>query len=187
LRFERSYNAGAADLYTTTLGYGWSHNYEVNLVFSDTVGGEPNTVIAQGCHGSRFRFQDDWDDDGGYDPFPGVWATLTRTLETSPTYFLRGVDQSTYVFTSTGQLTEIRDPQGHAVTLVYSDTQLLARVQDATGERYLGFKYDDSDRLIEVRDPINRRVRYGYEGGDLVVVTDTLTNTWTYAGLFNSK
>lgn len=182
LRFERSYNAGATDLYTTPLGYGWSHNYEVNLVFSDTVGGEPDTVIVQGCHGSRFRFQDDWDDDGSYDPFPDVWATLTRTLETTPTYVLRGVDQSTYVFTSTGQLTEIHDPQGRVVTLVYTNTQQLEQVKDATGKRFLSFEYDDDGRLIEVRDPISRTVRYGYDAdtGDLVVVTGTLTHTWSY-------
>ena len=106
LRLERSYNALATDLYTVPLGYGWTHNYAIGLDFS-----EDDTVIVRGCRGSRFRFEDEGG--GAYDPYPGVWATLTRTLELSPTYYLRGVDQSTYVFTYTGQLVEHGDPQGH--------------------------------------------------------------------------
>ncbi len=177
LRFERSYNSLATGLYTAPVGYGWTHNYDMNLTFPGNPGGEPNTVIVKGCHGSRFRFADNGD--GTYTAFPGVWATLTRTLGVSPTYYLRGVDQSTYVFTSTGQLVEIRSPQGQTVTLAYSGGR-LARVQDATGARFLTFGYDAQGRLTEVRDPISRTVRYGYSpAGDLTVVTDTRNLTWT--------
>ncbi|MFQ6101151.1 MAG: RHS repeat domain-containing protein [Anaerolineae bacterium] len=142
-------------------------------------GGEPNTVIVKGCHGARFRFHDD--EDGTYTPFPGVWATLTRTLTSPYTYTLTGVGQSTYLFDSAGRLAQIRDPQGQVTALTYSGTQLV-RVEDGTGERFLAFAYDGQGRLAEVRDPINRTVQYGYdEAGDLTVVTDTRGLAWTYA------
>jgi YD repeat-containing protein len=176
LYFERSYNAQAVGVYTTTLGPGWTHNYDVSLTFPDDPGGEEDMVIVKGCRGSRFRFEDNGD--GTYNPFPGVWATLTRTLETTPTYVLKGVDQSTYVFTSMGLLTEIRDPQDHAVTFVYSGTQLM-QVKDDIGGRYLDLEYDDG-LLVKVRDPISRTIQLGYSGGDLTVVTDTLGQAWTY-------
>ena len=179
LRFERSYNNQTIGLYTTSMGHGWTHNYAMGLTFPDNPDGKASTVIVEGYRGSRFRFMDNGD--GTHEPFPGVWATLTRTLTLPYTYTLTGVDQSAYVFDDAGRLAEMCTPWGHAVTLVYSGTR-LARVEDATGERFLAFEYDDDGRLVEVRDPISRTVRYGYDAdtGDLVVVTDTLTHTWTY-------
>lgn len=84
LRFERSYNSQSVTgtvVYSQPLGHGWTHNYDVDLTFSDDPGGEEDTVIVKGCHGFRFRFRDH--EDGTYAPFLGVWPTLTRTL-TSP-------------------------------------------------------------------------------------------------------
>ncbi len=177
LRFERSYNSLETGLYTMPLGTGWTHNYDMDLTFPGDPGGEANTVIVKGCHGSRFRFADNGD--GTYTAYPGVWATFTRTVGISPTYYLRGVDQSTYIFTATGQLVEVRDPQGNPIRLMYSGGR-LARVQDATGARFLAFVYDVQGRLTEVRDPISRTVRYGYDpAGDLTVVTDTRGLAWT--------
>ena len=186
LYFERSYNANATAIYTGSLNYGWTHNYDVQLIFSDTLGGAPGIVTVQGCRGSRFRFNDN--DDGTHTPFPGVWATLTRTLTSPYTYTLTGVDQSVYLFDDAGQLAEMRSPQGQAITLVYTSTLLgagsgtqLARVEDPSGERFLAFAYDDQERLAEVRDPISRTVTYGYNGaGNLTVVTDTRGLAWTY-------
>ena len=130
----------------------------------------------EACGGSRFGFS--YEGSGEYDPEPGVWATLTRTVTATPTYYLRGVDQSLYVFDHQGTLREMRDPQGHTLTLVYSGTH-LSRVEDGTGERFLAFAYV-GDRLVEVRDPIDRTVRFSYSGDDLTAVTDTLGQRWTY-------
>ena len=178
LHLERSYNAGATGLYTDSLSPGWSHNYNMQLTIADDPGGEPNTVIVQGCRGSRFRFEDNRD--GTFDPLPGVWATLTRTLSAPYTYTLTGVDQSLYLFDDDGRLVEIRDPQNQAISLEY-DQDHLVRVEDSTGQRFLTFEYDGAGRLEQVSDPINRTIEYGYDvNGDLSIVTDTLGNAWTY-------
>jgi hypothetical protein len=94
LYFERSYNSLETDLYTDTLSPGWTHNYDMDLTFYGEPGGEEDTVIVKGCRGSRFRFADN--DDGTFDPYPGVWATMTRTQSMPYTYTLTGVDNSVY-------------------------------------------------------------------------------------------
>jgi YD repeat-containing protein len=182
LHFERSYNAQAADLYTQTLGPGWTHTYAQRLYFPDDAGGEPGMVIVQGCRGSRFRFRERYTPNGvTYEPRPGVWATLTRTATTPYTYTLTGVDQSTYLFDREGRLQAIRSPQGQTLTLRYANDRLL-RVGKADSTYALTFTYDTAGRLQTVVDPLSRTVRYGYDAaGDLVTVTDTRGLTWTYS------
>jgi RHS repeat-associated protein len=102
LRFERSYNSGAAELYTTTLGYGWTHNYGIDLVFPDDPGGEPDTVILKAPHGSRLRFTDNGD--GTYDPYPGVWAGMTREGSDPYTYTITATNQTVYTFSGDEQV-----------------------------------------------------------------------------------
>jgi hypothetical protein len=64
-----------------------------------------------------------------------VWAAITQTLSHPYRYFVQGVDQSTYVFDDEGQLIEIRDPDGNAITLTYAageeegDRERLTRQQ----------------------------------------------------------
>ncbi len=182
LYFERSYNTLLRDI-ATELGYGWTHNYAVQLFFTDTLEHRPDTVIVQGCRGSRFPFYDNGDQT--FDAYPGVWATLTYSA-TLDRYLLRGVDQSTYVFDATGQLTEIRDSQDHALTLTYSGDD-LSRVADATGQRYLDFAHDVQGRITSMTDNAGRVTGYGYSAaGDLTVVTTTLSTPaqparWVYA------
>jgi len=184
LYFERSYNSRMTDTYTTTLGNGWTHNYDVQLVFTDTVEQYPaGTVVVKGCRGSRFPFANNGN--RTYTAYPGVWATLTYS-NTVNRYFLRGVDQSTYVFNGTGQLIEIHDAQGFTTTLTYSNDR-LSRVADATGRRYLDFGHDVQGRITSVTDNIGRTTGYGYNAvGDLVAITGTLNTPaqpvrWTYA------
>lgn len=173
--FARSYSAAANERYTQTLGYGWTHNYDVALLMPDD---EPGTVLVKGCHGGSFRFTDMGA--GEFAPWPGVWATLSRTTTTPYTYTLVGVDQSTYIFDNDGQLVTLRSPDKHTLNFDYTN-DLLTHVSDATDQRYLDFAYDGQGRLVRVTDPLSRTLRYGYDpNGDLTVVTDTRGYTWTY-------
>jgi YD repeat-containing protein len=186
LRLERTYIAHASSAITTAavysmpLGYGWTHSYNARLVFSGTVGGEPDTVIYQAPGGSRLRFEDNGD--GTYTSFQGIKGTLERTSSTPYTYTLTAPSQQVYTFDSAGKLVAIRDAKGNETTLSYDGSSRLDRVTEPTGQRYLDFDYDASDRLILVTDHANRTVGYEYDAsGDLTVVTDTRDYTWTYA------
>jgi hypothetical protein len=100
LRFERSYNSlpvtGTA-VYSRPLGYGWTHNYDIDLTFPGDPSGEPGTVILKAPHGSRMRFSDDGS--GNYTAYPGVWATMTRQGMSAPyTYVVTAANQTAYTF-----------------------------------------------------------------------------------------
>ncbi len=179
LGFERSYNSQETDLYTGALGYGWTHNWDMGLTFPGDPGGESGVVIVKGCHGSRFRFADNGD--GTYEAWPGVWATLTRTLSAPYTYTLTGVDQSVYLFDGAGRLIEKRSSQGWATRLSYDGNGRLVWVEDETGQRFLALSYDGAGQLVGVSDAAGRAVGYGYDAaGDLTVMTDTRGFGWQY-------
>lgn len=176
LRFERTYNSlpvTGTVVYTRPLGYGWTHNYDINLTFGT---GE---VVLKAPHGSRMRFSDNGD--GTYTAYPGVWASLTRTLTTPYVYTVTAANQETFVFNDTGRLTRHLDPQGNATELSRTGGLTLTRVTDAASGRYLDFGYDGQGRLSTVTDSANRTVRYGYDAADnLSQVVDTQGLTWTY-------
>jgi RHS repeat-associated protein len=101
LRFERSYNSLSTVtdtvVYSRPLGYGWTHNYDINLTFEDDPYGEADTVILKAPHGSRMRFTEV--STGTYEPFPGVWASLERQGSTAPyTYVITAANQTAYTF-----------------------------------------------------------------------------------------
>ncbi len=176
LRFERTYNSlpvTGTVVYTRPLGYGWTHNYDINLTFGT---GE---VVLKAPHGSRMRFSDNGD--GTYTAYPGVWASLTRTLTTPYVYTVTAANQEIFVFNDTGRLTRRLDPQGNATELSRTNGLTLTRVTDAASGRYLDFDYDGQGRLSTLTDSANRTVGYGYDAADnLSQVVDTRGLTWTY-------
>lgn len=44
LVFQHTYSSLATELYTTTMGFGWTHNHDTRLIFSDDPQGEDETV-----------------------------------------------------------------------------------------------------------------------------------------------
>ena len=185
LRFERAYNSlpvTGSVVYSRPLGYGWTHNYDIRLTFPDDPGGEDSTIILKAPHGSRMRFTDQ-DEDGEYDPYPGVWADLERAEVTTGTfvYTVTTGNQTTFVFTDTGKLTEQVDAKGNRTAYSYTDGITLSRVTGPSGQRWLDLDYDDAGRLTSVTDHTSRTVSYGYDANDnLTTVTDTLDQVWTY-------
>ncbi len=101
LRFERSYHSLATltdtVVYSRPLGYGWTHNYDINLTFEDGPYGEPDTAILKAPHGSRMRFSEV--STGTYEAYPGVWAEMTRQGSSAPyRYVITAANQTVYTF-----------------------------------------------------------------------------------------
>jgi YD repeat-containing protein len=182
LRFERSYNdltVTGTVVYSQPIGYGWTHNYDMRLTFPTDPGGESGLVIFKIPHGSRARFTD-WGD-GLYEPWPGVRATLTRSLTSPYIYQVTTANHEAFVFTNTGRLINQIDPKGNQTTLTYQAGVTLTRVTAPGGARWLDVGYDNLGRLNLITDHTGRSVGYGYNAAsDLVVVTDTRGFTWTY-------
>jgi len=181
LSFVRTYSSLATGIYTNTLGYGWTYNHDVRLIFPGNPGGQEGIVWLKAQSANQYRF--DINPDGSYMAYPGVLATLTHDPG-SGQYTLIDSAQNIYAFNQDGKLITLTDPLGHALTYTYNPSNKLSRVTSPDDYRYLAFSYDNQDRLISVSDSdlITRTVSFSYDAvtGDLASATDVLGRTWTY-------
>ncbi len=112
LRFERTYNSLSVveDLvvYSDTMGYGWTHTYDLDLTFAAGPYGVDNAVILKAPHGSRMRFtieggEGEGEGEGGYGetyiPDPGIWASMVKYDHVlTQTYVITTGNQTVYTF-----------------------------------------------------------------------------------------
>ncbi len=104
MTFQRSYSTQTINVYTTTLGYGWTHNLDTRLIFPGDPGGVAGQVLFKAHSANQYIFYDNGD--GTYTAYPGIKATLTRS---GSTYTITASDQTTYAFDSQGKLTTWTD------------------------------------------------------------------------------
>src|SRR5215471_8260145 len=122
-----------------------------------------------------------------FQPLPGgSWGLVhptdhayALTIAATGIQFTDPVARRAYVFdASSGQLAQILDEHGNALTLTYSGSQLF-HVADGLG-RVLTFTHDPLGMLSSVSDG-TRSVSFTYQGGVLAGVTDAAGHPWTYA------
>ncbi len=183
LVFQRTYASPVTDTYTTTLGYGWTHNMDTRLITPTMPGGEPNVIWFKAHSANQYRFTDNGN--GTYTPYNGVLASLTASTTPTTTYTLTDSAQAVYTFDWAGKLTNWKDPQNHQFNYLYDlTTSRLLTVTEPISQRYLSFQYTDQqnpNRLTSVRDHTGRHVDFGYNAaGDLTSVIDVLGQTWAY-------
>ncbi|BAS27299.1 DUF6531 domain-containing protein [Limnochorda pilosa] len=79
-----------------------------------------------------------------------------------------------------GKLLSITDRNGNRISLTYDEEGRLIRVEDTVGRRYDLFY--EGHLLVELRDPEDRRWRYGYdESGRLTQVANPIGAIWQFA------
>lgn len=179
LVFQRSYSSASVDMYTDVLGYGWTHNHDMRLIFPDDPGGIENYVLLKDTFGNQLLFN--IEADGSYTPGPGVLATLTKLGSETITYSVVTPEQIKLTFNANGHLLSRADAQGRAFAYTYDGTGKLSRVSADGGSRYIDLAYE-SGRIVSVTDHTGRSVSYTYDAaGDLVSATDLLENTWSFA------
>lgn len=169
LALTRTYNAQDAATASApdAVGWGWTNSYAMSLT-TDASSGD---VTVHQENGATVTFMPQ---DGGYTAPGWVTATLMRTAGGTYTYTLQ--NQSSDVFSSSGQLLSESDRNGYVNTLAYNGSGQLATVTDPAG-RTLTFAYNGAGQMTSVTDPAGRSVNYGYgAAGDLTSVTDPAGN-----------
>ncbi|MBI4744359.1 MAG: hypothetical protein HY776_06030 [Actinobacteria bacterium] len=170
VQIVRSYNS-QDNSYNGSFGYGWTHNYNLNLRFNSD-----ESVTLMRAKGERYTFTKNPDET--YATPEGIFETLTKNLDN--TYILKFKDQSKYNFNSSGYLTNQIDKYGNTTLLSYTNN-LLTTVADSGG-RTLTFTYTNN-RITKIQDQTGRKIQYGYDAnGNLTTVTDmnNKTTTFTY-------
>ncbi len=166
--------------YNTVMGYGWTHNYNVRLIFPSDPGGEDGVVQLIAPRGSQMRF--DINSDGTYSPFPAVLAKMTRSGSIgSYTYTVTTNSQYVYTFNNSGQLQTIADPWNNTTTLTYTSGKLTS-ITNASSQTFT-LAYDGNNRLYTVTDSSSptRTATFHYDGsGNLDSLTDMDGHAWTY-------
>lgn len=165
ISLDRTYNSRST--YNGPFGYGWTFSY-----------GETLTPMANGS--VMYRESDGTEHvftsaGGQFVSPPGKHIDLTSNGSGWTMRFDNGAEQT---FDAQGRLATQKDLNGNTVTINRDANGLPSAVVDASGRTALTFTVANG-RIIEVTDLSGRKVLYGYDGDDLVSVTDTAGKTWT--------
>lgn len=160
LHVTRTYNSQAAAEAKSSgvWGYGWSGPYSSHLEFSK----EPEAVTVVQENGATATF---YLESGKY--VAGAWVQATLVKE-GENYVFTLPTQEKLKFNKEGWLTEQKDRNGNAVTVV-SIFGVVVEVKDAAG-RKLAFVYTEG-HVSSIEDPMGNKVKYTYESGNLASVT----------------
>jgi RHS repeat-associated protein len=174
---ERTYNSQAAETASSAglFGYGWSSTFGEHLEFSS----EPDAVTVVQANGSTAEFTGEPGVPGELTAPPWVEAKLVYTSEHTYQYTLP--DQETLTFDSSGRLLSESERNGNVTTVSYHEEErceggchkVLAsiRIADPAG-RTITLALDSSGQVETATDPMGHVIHYGYEGEDLVSVTE---------------
>jgi RHS repeat-associated protein len=177
LKFVRHYNKLAAT--DGPLGYGWTHSFGANLQVVRTT---PSArVKIKDADGRAIYFSQLYYANPGEINFYGESGVKDRLKKITATghYVLRKKKGNlTYLFDSSGTLTQISDPSGNTLTLTYSGG-LLTGVSNNFGNS-ITFQYSGS-RISSVTDPKGQSVIYTYSGSDLTGVSYPDGRSLSYA------
>ncbi|MBA1446450.1 MAG: DUF6531 domain-containing protein [Chromatiales bacterium] len=152
------------------LGYGWTHNYRMRLVYKPTyrksrepfklglmipVHPEVQLFNADGT-GSYFFSTGG----GNYRSPKGDPRTLTRM--DNGVFLLEGKHGTKYYFSANGKPFRIVDRNGNAIRLNYDGFDQLDSVTDAS-RQVMAFTYDDNNRTWKVTDPLGNRIFFAVD------------------------
>lgn len=185
LTFSHFYRQGRlSDPNYQFMGLGWAHNHRFMLTATS---GTPNTVTVW-LNGSSLVFSETASGSNLYVADPGSASTVTWNSGTSQ-YTLTAMDESTYVFNSSGRLVSRSWPSNESWTYSYDGSNRLTSVVDdgysldgGMLKRKLEFRYYTSGpfngQLYRVGDhtfddtnpsaPTGRYVEFGYTASKIV-------------------
>ena len=203
LSLHRYYNA--LDNQKGSLGYGWSHSYEIHL--EKKADGKESRLVLHSADGREATFQKEAD--GIYrDIHTGREEILVKEGKEEPegesgaalVYLYTDAEKKTHEFCADGKLITITDQNGNAVLLSYTEDGKLCKAEEETAGghpaaessaagliRSFHFCYDKEGYLRTVTDHTGRSMEYFCADGTLSEVTDAEGNRVCYRYGENGK
>lgn len=157
--WSRSYTS--SDTTVGRLGPGWTDSYATSLLVQAN-----GDVIVHGDEGQQVSYVKQGD--GSFVGAPGALSTLSTV---SGGYELVRRDQVTYLFTTQGRLTSMKDRNDQGLTFAYDGSGNLQTITDSVGRQIAATFV--SGLLSRVTLPDSRYVEYSYTAGRLSSVRDT--------------
>ncbi|MGW2151223.1 polymorphic toxin-type HINT domain-containing protein [Nonomuraea bangladeshensis] len=158
-------------------GAGWSTRWDMR-VLEESVRGYAAALVTY-PDGRQVRFAKK--SDGGYQPPPGMYATLAKNADGS--WRLMDKSATSYQFDATGRLLKVSDQRGRSQDLTYGSDGKLAKAT-AVGGRSLTFTWTGAHVTAVTTDPVNGQAltwSYTYDGDVLTKVCNPLQECIVYA------
>ncbi len=189
---KRTYNSQAAVEASSPglFGYGWSSSFSDHLeIDSETnavtvVQGNGSTVVFFGKIGTSGEFA------------PPAWSQAKLLYTSESTYKFTLPDQETFTFNSSGRLLSESERNGNTTTVTYNEEEvcesgchkvLKSIVVTDPASRKLTLTVNGSGQVESATDPMSHVVKYGYEAGDLVSVTEPGESSARWHFKYNSS
>jgi len=152
----------------STIGNGWSHNYEISL---QTGANGSVTLWIEG----RRRIYTLYGNI--YYPPTGDFSTLVKNSD--GTYSITEKDGLKRNFSSSGTITSLVDRNGNTLTFTYTSGKLTT-ITDPNGRSAI-LAYDANNKLTTITDPKGNVYTFAYTGGSLTSVTNPDSGQWKYS------
>ncbi|NUW41368.1 LamG-like jellyroll fold domain-containing protein [Nonomuraea rhodomycinica] len=149
-------------------GAGWATRWDMRIVPENVAGREAALVTYPDGRQVRFAKKDD----GGYQPPPGMYATLAKNADGS--WRLMDKSSTSYLFDSAGRLLKMTDNRGRVQELTYGTDGKLSKAT-APGGRSLTFAWTGAHITAVSIDPVDGKPltwSYTYNGDVLEKVCD---------------
>jgi len=175
---ERTYNSQEAVSESSPglFGYGWSASFTDHLELSTAM----SAVTVVQANGSTAVFHGSVGTPGETYSAPS-WIQAKLVFTEARTYVYTLPDQETFTFNSSGRLLSESERNGNVTTVSYSEEEsceggchkvLKSIVIADPGGRKITLTLDSSGQVETASDPMGHTVKYAYEGGNLVSVTE---------------
>ncbi|HEX4816260.1 MAG TPA: polymorphic toxin-type HINT domain-containing protein [Nonomuraea sp.] len=158
-------------------GAGWSTRWDMRVAEEDVRGYAAALVTYPDGRHVRFAKKTD----GGYQPPPGMFATLAKEADGS--WRLMDKSATSYLFDSSGRLVKVSDQRGRSQLLVYGSDGKLGQVT-AVGGRSLSFTWTGNHVGAVTTDAVDGQAltwTYTYNGDVLTKVCNPAQECTSYA------
>jgi RHS repeat-associated protein len=166
--WSRTYNSRSSIV--GPFGHGWTFSFGEHLAELGD-----GSVLYREADGTEHIFSPDGS--GGYDRPAGKHLELVRS---AAEFTIRTKNGLVSTFALDGRLLSQSELNGNTVTLNYDGSGVLTSIADAAGRTVLTIA-NNGGKITQVTDLSGRSVSYTYTSDDLVSVSDTMGESWSYA------